>query len=166
MGCIGALKNIDTVSGWQGAGRGVQQVALGKRKAGNTPGSVYSLAMNVAGTVLAAGTAQHVIRICDARSGSKVMKLRGHTGNIRCFLRILSCLLIFIRTSLTAVDLCDTPYWRLMISDKGGSFSVVLWLSLRHQIHEAMPAVSQDAAISWALRNNRYITRNQPLEAR
>ncbi|KAK9866931.1 hypothetical protein WJX84_000534 [Apatococcus fuscideae] len=76
----------DVLSAGQGAGRGVQQVALGKRKAGNTPGSVYSLAMNVAGTVLAAGTAQHVIRICDARSGSKVMKLRGHTGNIRSVL--------------------------------------------------------------------------------
>ena len=67
----------------QGGSRGPQQIALGKRKAGNTPGSVYTLAMNAAGTVLAAGTAQQVIRIADARTGGKIMKLRGHTGNVR-----------------------------------------------------------------------------------
>ena len=70
-------------SAMQGGGRGPQQIALGKCKGGELPGSVYTLAVNESGTVLAAGTAQQVIRICDARTGGKVMKLRGHTGNVR-----------------------------------------------------------------------------------
>ena len=77
----------------QGGGQGPQSVALGKRKGGNTPGSVYTLAMNAAGTVLAAGTAQQVIRIADARTGGKVMKLRGHTGNVRYQLQSILCMI-------------------------------------------------------------------------
>ena len=40
--------------------------------------------MNNAGTLLAAGCSQHVIRLWDPRGGDKICKLRGHTDNVRC----------------------------------------------------------------------------------
>ncbi|KAK6944664.1 WD40 repeat [Dillenia turbinata] len=48
--------------------------------------SVYALAMNDSGTLLVSGGTEKVVRIWDARSGSKTMKLRGHTDNIRALL--------------------------------------------------------------------------------
>ena len=46
-------------------------------------GSVYAVAMDSVGTVLAAGTPDSALRICDPRTGGKVCKLRGHTDTIR-----------------------------------------------------------------------------------
>eukprot|EP00252_Welwitschia_mirabilis_P010612 TRINITY_DN2397_c0_g1_i1.p1 TRINITY_DN2397_c0_g1~~TRINITY_DN2397_c0_g1_i1.p1 ORF type:complete len:753 (+),score=154.85 TRINITY_DN2397_c0_g1_i1:499-2757(+) len=48
--------------------------------------SVYALAMNDAGTILVSGGTEKVVRVWDARSGSKQMKLRGHTDNVRALL--------------------------------------------------------------------------------
>lgn len=48
--------------------------------------SVYSLAMNAAGTLIAAGTTESSIRLIDPRAGRKTSKLRGHTDNVRCVL--------------------------------------------------------------------------------
>eukprot|EP00879_Flechtneria_rotunda_P018080 GHRR01018953.1.p1 GENE.GHRR01018953.1~~GHRR01018953.1.p1 ORF type:complete len:757 (+),score=249.11 GHRR01018953.1:300-2570(+) len=48
--------------------------------------SVYALAANKAGTLVAAGTTEAYIRLVDPRSGQKVMKLKGHTDNVRCLL--------------------------------------------------------------------------------
>mmetsp|Transcript_29377 Transcript_29377/g.74897 ORF Transcript_29377/g.74897 Transcript_29377/m.74897 type:complete len:779 (-) Transcript_29377:258-2594(-) len=45
--------------------------------------SIYSLAINQAGTVVAAGSSDHFIRLVDTRTGEKVSKLRGHTENVR-----------------------------------------------------------------------------------
>lgn len=45
--------------------------------------SIYSLAMNKQGTVLASGSPENCIRLWDPRSCSKTMKLKGHTHNIR-----------------------------------------------------------------------------------
>ncbi|OZJ05112.1 hypothetical protein BZG36_01381 [Bifiguratus adelaidae] len=48
--------------------------------------SVYSLACNAAGTVLAAGSPEKLIRIWDPRSGQQIGKLTGHTDNVRALL--------------------------------------------------------------------------------
>jgi WD repeat-containing protein 48 len=45
--------------------------------------SVYAMSMDAEANMLAIGTVESVIRILDARTGDKVMKLRGHTDNIR-----------------------------------------------------------------------------------
>lgn len=46
--------------------------------------SVYSVALNADGTRVASGSPDGFVRISDPRAGEKVMKLRGHTANIRC----------------------------------------------------------------------------------
>lgn len=45
--------------------------------------SIYSLAMNSQGTVLACGSPENCIRLWDPRTCDKTMKLKGHTHNIR-----------------------------------------------------------------------------------
>ena len=45
--------------------------------------SVYSLALNASGSVLAVGSPENCIRITDPRGERKIVKLRGHTANIR-----------------------------------------------------------------------------------
>ncbi|KAK1269783.1 hypothetical protein QJS04_geneDACA005338 [Acorus gramineus] len=48
--------------------------------------SVYALAMNESGSLLVSGGTERVLRVWDARTGAKNMKLRGHTDNIRALL--------------------------------------------------------------------------------
>ncbi|KAK6128923.1 hypothetical protein DH2020_037327 [Rehmannia glutinosa] len=48
--------------------------------------SVYALATNDRGTLLVSGGTEKVVRVWDPRTGSKTMKLRGHTDNIRALL--------------------------------------------------------------------------------
>ncbi|KAL2520442.1 WD repeat domain-containing protein [Forsythia ovata] len=45
--------------------------------------SVYALSVNNQGTLLVSGGTEKVVRVWDPRTGSKTMKLRGHTDNIR-----------------------------------------------------------------------------------
>ncbi|RNA13989.1 WD repeat-containing 48 isoform X2 [Brachionus plicatilis] len=45
--------------------------------------SIYSLAINNQASVLASGSPENCIRLWDPRTNSKLMKLRGHTHNIR-----------------------------------------------------------------------------------
>ena len=46
--------------------------------------SVYAVALDEEGRLLASGSPSAMLRINDCRSGAKIMKLRGHTDNIRC----------------------------------------------------------------------------------
>ncbi|MBA0875273.1 hypothetical protein Goshw_029023, partial [Gossypium schwendimanii] len=48
--------------------------------------SVYALAMNDNGSLLVSGGTEKVVRVWDPRTGSKTMKLRGHTDNVRALL--------------------------------------------------------------------------------
>ncbi|KAL8136334.1 hypothetical protein V2J09_002335, partial [Rumex salicifolius] len=48
--------------------------------------SVYAMSMNDSGTLLVSGGTEKVIRVWDPRNGSKTMKLRGHSDNIRALL--------------------------------------------------------------------------------
>nr|CAB3267709.1 WD repeat-containing protein 48 [Phallusia mammillata] len=48
--------------------------------------SIYSVAMNDPGTVLAAGSTERVIRVWDPRTCEKRMKLKGHTDNVKALL--------------------------------------------------------------------------------
>lgn len=45
--------------------------------------SIYSLAMNDAGTVLVSGSTEKALRVWDPRTCEKVMKLRGHMDNVK-----------------------------------------------------------------------------------
>lgn len=48
--------------------------------------SIYALAVNPSGTLLASGTPEKVVRLWDPRSGKRISKLTGHTDNIRALL--------------------------------------------------------------------------------
>ncbi|XP_023300008.1 WD repeat-containing protein 48 homolog [Lucilia cuprina] len=45
--------------------------------------SIYSLAMNPAGTVIVSGSTENILRVWDPRTCIRNMKLRGHTENVR-----------------------------------------------------------------------------------
>lgn len=45
--------------------------------------SIYSLAMNSTGSVIISGSSENMLRVWDPRSCQKMMKLKGHTDNIR-----------------------------------------------------------------------------------
>ena len=45
--------------------------------------SIYSLAMTPAGTVIVSGSTEKVLRVWDPRSCGKLMKLKGHTDNVK-----------------------------------------------------------------------------------
>lgn len=45
--------------------------------------SIYSVAMNSAGTVIVSGSTEKVLRIWDPRTCQKLMKLKGHTDNVK-----------------------------------------------------------------------------------
>ncbi|CAD7699133.1 unnamed protein product [Ostreobium quekettii] len=49
-------------------------------------GSMYAVALSATGKLVAAGSSDDITRIFDVREGKKVMKLKGHTGNIRALL--------------------------------------------------------------------------------
>ncbi|KAF8066279.1 wdr48 [Scenedesmus sp. PABB004] len=59
---------------------------VGGQAAGPPTRSVYALAMNRSGGLVAGGTTEGAIRLVDPRSGAKVMKLKGHTDNVRALL--------------------------------------------------------------------------------
>ncbi|KAG0176969.1 hypothetical protein DFQ29_005417 [Apophysomyces sp. BC1021] len=48
--------------------------------------SIYALAINPMGTILATGSPEKVVRLWDTRSGKRIGKLTGHTDNIRALL--------------------------------------------------------------------------------
>jgi len=45
--------------------------------------SIYSIAMNAAGTILVSGSTEKVLRIWDPRTCAKTMKLKGHGDNVK-----------------------------------------------------------------------------------
>ncbi|GAN06004.1 WD domain-containing protein [Mucor ambiguus] len=48
--------------------------------------SIYALAVNPTGSILASGSPEKVVRLWDPRSGKRISKLTGHTDNIRALL--------------------------------------------------------------------------------
>lgn len=48
--------------------------------------SIYSLAINQSGTLVASGSTEKLIRLWDPRTRQKLLKLRGHTDNVRSLL--------------------------------------------------------------------------------
>ncbi|KAF7731707.1 hypothetical protein EC973_008879 [Apophysomyces ossiformis] len=48
--------------------------------------SIYALAINPTGTIIATGSPEKVVRLWDTRSGKRIGKLTGHTDNIRALL--------------------------------------------------------------------------------
>lgn len=57
-----------------------------RRLASNLAGSkdsIYSLAMNPAGTIIVSGSTENSLRIWDPRTCARMIKLRGHTENVK-----------------------------------------------------------------------------------
>ncbi|KAI8390199.1 WD40-repeat-containing domain protein [Blakeslea trispora] len=48
--------------------------------------SIYALAVNPSGTLMASGSPEKVVRLWDPKSGKRISKLTGHTDNIRALL--------------------------------------------------------------------------------
>ena len=70
--------------------------------------SVYAIAVDSGGTVVASGTPERVIRTWDPRSGKRTAKLVGHTDNIRAILisadgKYASVVLLHRRTPLILI---------------------------------------------------------------
>ncbi|KAF9583033.1 hypothetical protein BGW38_010379 [Lunasporangiospora selenospora] len=67
-------------------GRNGQFGSLGNIPETSSKASIYALACNPSGTVLATGSPEKVIRVWDPRSGQRITKFAGHTDNIRAIL--------------------------------------------------------------------------------
>lgn len=61
-------------------------VALHSPENSGPKASVYALATDPYGTVIASGSPERVVRMWDPRSGKRTGKLVGHTDNIRAIL--------------------------------------------------------------------------------
>ncbi|CCL98378.1 uncharacterized protein FIBRA_00373 [Fibroporia radiculosa] len=55
-------------------------------EASGPKGSIYALAMDSCGTMIASGSPERVVRLWDPRSNKRIGKLVGHTDNIRAML--------------------------------------------------------------------------------
>ncbi|KAI8352354.1 hypothetical protein B0O80DRAFT_488182 [Mortierella sp. GBAus27b] len=67
-------------------GRSGQFLSLGSIPETSSKASIYALACNPAGNVLATGSPEKIIRVWDPRSGQRITKFAGHTDNIRALL--------------------------------------------------------------------------------
>ena len=61
-------------------------ITLNVPEASSPKASVYALATDPYGSVIASGSPERVVRLWDPRSGKRVSKLVGHTDNIRTIL--------------------------------------------------------------------------------
>jgi WD repeat-containing protein 48 len=61
-------------------------ITLSPPEESNTKASVYAIATDAAGSFIASGSPEKVIRLWDPRSGKRTGKLVGHTDNIRSIL--------------------------------------------------------------------------------
>ncbi|KAF9353785.1 hypothetical protein BGX34_011387 [Mortierella sp. NVP85] len=67
-------------------GRSGQVLSLGSIPETSSKASIYALACNPTGSVLATGSPEKIIRVWDPRSGQRITKFAGHTDNIRALL--------------------------------------------------------------------------------
>ncbi|KAG0023247.1 hypothetical protein BGZ80_009982 [Entomortierella chlamydospora] len=67
-------------------GRSGQFASLGSIPETSSKASIYALACNPSGTVLATGSPEKIIRVWDPRSGQRITKFAGHTDIIRALL--------------------------------------------------------------------------------
>lgn len=61
-------------------------ITLHPPEAAGPKASIYALATDPYGSVVASGSPERVIRMWDPRSGKRIAKLVGHTDNIRAIL--------------------------------------------------------------------------------
>ncbi|KAF8930569.1 hypothetical protein BGZ58_008173, partial [Dissophora ornata] len=95
-----------TVNVWDiKEGRSGQYASLGSIPETSSKASIYALACNPAGTVLATGSPEKVIRVWDPRTGQRITKFAGHTDNIRALLVSESGDLILSASSDTTIKL-------------------------------------------------------------
>lgn len=85
--------------------KGEPLITLQAPDAAGAKASVYALATDPYGSVIASGSPEKMIRMWDPRSGKRVSKLVGHTDNIRA-------ILISEDAKYVSYALCD--YFRLI----------------------------------------------------
>lgn len=61
----------------------LRQISFPASSLNGNKDSIYSLAMNAAGTVIVSGSTEKVLRVWDPRTCLKLMKLKGHTDNVK-----------------------------------------------------------------------------------
>ncbi|KAJ3089985.1 hypothetical protein HK102_005000 [Quaeritorhiza haematococci] len=91
----------------------------------SSPCSIYSLACNAPGTTLVSGSPDKIVKVWDPRSGEPVLRLRGHTDNIRSLLVISASSDTTIKLwSLASPQRCvvtythnEAPVWCLASND-------------------------------------------------
>ncbi|KAF5945096.1 hypothetical protein HYC85_015324 [Camellia sinensis] len=105
--------------------------------------SVYALGMNDSGTLLVSGGTEKVVRVWDPRTGSKTMKLRGHTDNVRA-------LLLDSTGRLVALSCIAMLIWILGFYDQFSFFNRLWDLGQQRCVHSY--AVHTDSV--WALASN------------
>lgn len=90
-----------TIKIWDLNGRPNEPIATLNPEISNSKTSVYALATDPSGNILASGSPERVVRLWDPRSGKRTAKLVGHTDNIRSILisddgHYVSCTCIYL----------------------------------------------------------------------
>lgn len=85
--------------------------------------SIYSLAINQSGTLVASGSTEKVIRIWDPRTRQKLLKLRGHTDNVRSLVFSRDGTMLLSASSDSTIRLWSIPQQRcisiIRVHDEG-----------------------------------------------
>lgn len=85
--------------------------------------SIYSLAINQTGTLVASGSTEKVIRLWDPRSRQKLLKLRGHTDNVRSLILSKDGSILLSASSDGTIRLWSVPQQRcisiIRVHDEG-----------------------------------------------
>ncbi|XP_078510279.1 uncharacterized protein LOC144769955 [Lissotriton helveticus] len=76
------LRDVNTLTALTASNNTVTTSSLSGNK-----DSIYILAMNPMGTVIVSGSTEKVLRVWDPRTCAKLMKLKGHTDNVKALLK-------------------------------------------------------------------------------
>ena len=79
--------------------------------------SIYSLAMNQPGTVIVSGSTEKVLRVWDPRTCQKLMKLKGHTDNVKALVLNRDGTQVSVLTFIAFMFHIWYLFWDLLVLD-------------------------------------------------